>query len=83
MAHVKTPVRIPTLQKSLERLNQLPEDIRLIREREGLGLIQLARTFSVPKSCLWSWEQGESVPKEPLTIMALMAWADDLRNSAS
>lgn len=79
MAYLKPPVRIPTLQESLDRLNKLPDDIKLIREKEGLGLNQLARTCSVPKSCLWSWENGESLPREPLTVMSLMAWADRLR----
>jgi DNA-binding transcriptional regulator YiaG len=79
MAYFKAPVRIPTLQESAERLNRLPDDIRLIREQEGLGLTQLARTYCVPKSCLHSWETGKSTPREPLTILSLMSWADKLR----
>lgn len=83
MAYYKAPVIIPTLQESLTRLNQLPDDIKLIREKEGLGLIQLARTLGVSKSCVFDWEKGESVPREPLTVMSLMAWADRLRDSVS
>jgi DNA-binding transcriptional regulator YiaG len=60
-------------------LNKLPDDIRLIREKEGLGLTQLARTCCVPKSCMHSWGKGESTPREPLTILSLMAWADEIR----
>jgi DNA-binding transcriptional regulator YiaG len=79
MANYKAPVSIPTLKASLDRLSKLPEDIKLIREKEGLGLTQLARTCCVPKSCLHSWEKGESTPREPLTILSLMAWADKIR----
>ncbi len=78
-AYYQAPVKNPVLQESLARLNQLPEDIKLIREKEGLGLTQFARTFGVSKPCAWSWEKGKSVPREPLTVMSLMAWADKLR----
>ena len=76
----QAPVAIPTLEESLQRLRQLPEDIKLIREREGLGLTQFARTLGVCKSCMWYWEKGIHTPREPLVIMSLLSWADRLRN---
>jgi DNA-binding transcriptional regulator YiaG len=79
MAYYKVPVRIPTLQESADRLNKLPDDIRLIREKEGLGLTQLARTCCVSKRSMWLWERGDCLPREPLTAVSLMAWADRIR----
>jgi DNA-binding transcriptional regulator YiaG len=79
----QSPIVIPTLAESLKRLRQLPEDIKLIREREGLGLTQMARTMGVSKPCMWYWETGKRTPREPLVILSVMAWADRLRKSTS
>jgi DNA-binding transcriptional regulator YiaG len=76
----KPAVKIPTLRESLNRLNKLPDDIKLIQEKEGLGLVQLARTFGVVKSCIFRWRRGDSTPREPLTALSIMTWADKLRS---
>jgi DNA-binding transcriptional regulator YiaG len=77
----KPGVKIPTLRESLDRLNKLPDDIKLIQEKEGLGLIQLARTFGVCKSCAFRWRRGDSIPREPLTALCIMSWGDKLRKA--
>lgn len=83
MGKKKEPVPIPVLEEAASRLRQLPEDIKLIQEKEGLGLTQLARTFDVCKSCMWYWRKGEHTPREPLAIMCLILWADKLRNKGN
>jgi DNA-binding transcriptional regulator YiaG len=81
--HQRAPVLVPTLQVSLERLSRLPEDIKFIREKEGLGLTQMAHTFGVTKQGLWNWETGKRLPEEPLILLSIMKWADTLRDSTS
>lgn len=80
MMAYKLPVVIPTLDESLTRLSQLPEDIRFIREKEGLGRTQLARSLGVTPMAVYYWEKGERIPEEPLILLSLTAWADRLRN---
>ena len=76
------PVKVPTLQESLSRVIRLPEDIKLIREKEGLGLTQMARSLGVTKECLWYWQTGKHVPREPLIVLILITWGEKLRNQA-
>lgn len=76
-------VKIPTIEESLSRLLQLPEDIKLIREKEKLGLTQFARTFGVNKSTAWRWQTGKRTPEEPLVLFGITSWADRLRNVES
>lgn len=71
-------VKPPTLHESLDLLLRIPADIKLIREKEGIGLVALARSFRVSKEALWSWQKGHSLPKEPLTILCLTSWAKEL-----
>jgi hypothetical protein len=76
----KDPISIPVLEESFKRLRQIPDDIKLIQEKEKLGLTQFARTFDVSKSCVWYWRKGIHTPREPLAILCLIFWADKLRN---
>jgi DNA-binding transcriptional regulator YiaG len=75
----KPPVPIPTMDESLNRLTRLPEDIRLIRDREKLGTTQLARSLGVTPRAVYYWEKGERTPEEPLVLLSLTSWADRLR----
>lgn len=75
-------VPIPTLKEAVSRLSQLPEDIRLIQEREGIGLTQLARSLRVSKGAVWHWRKGDRTPREPLILLALLTWADKLRDGS-
>ena len=72
---------VPTLQESLAQLRGFPDDIRLIRQRTGLGLSGLGRSLGVSKVAVWRWQKGERVPREPLIMLSLLAWAKRLRNS--
>jgi DNA-binding transcriptional regulator YiaG len=75
------PVPIPTLDESIRRITHLPSDIRLIREREDLGLTQLARSLGVSKVSVWNWQEGKTLPEEPVVLIGLLTWADRLRGS--
>jgi len=75
------PVDIPTLEESLNRLSHLPEDIKLIREREKLGQTQLARSLGVTPRAIIYWERGQRTPEEPLILLSLSLWAERLRSS--
>lgn len=79
----RIPVTIPTLDESLAKLNKLPEDIKLIREKEGINHSQLARCVGISRTEIWHWEKGTRVPREPLVLLGLMSWAERLRNSTS
>lgn len=74
------PVTIPTLHDSLNRLMELPDDIKMIRDREKIGLTALAHALGVSKVQLWHWEKGHNTPREPLILISLIAWADSLKN---
>lgn len=78
---IEIPVAIPTLHNSLNELRDIPDDLRLIRARAGLGLTRLARTFGVSKQALWRWQRGESVPKEALVILSIKSWGKELRDN--
>ncbi|MBA7603996.1 hypothetical protein ES703_11114 [subsurface metagenome] len=77
----RMPVTIPTLHNSLSRLMELPDDIKLIRNREKIGLTALAHALSVSKVQLWHWQKGHNYPREPLILLSLISWADSLKNS--
>lgn len=77
----RMPVVIPTLHDSLNRLMSLPDDIKLIRDREKIGLTALAHALSVSKVQLWHWQKGHNTPREPLILISLIAWADSLKNN--
>jgi DNA-binding transcriptional regulator YiaG len=83
MAQTVVAVKVPTLDRSLSRILGLPEDIKLIREKEGLSIGRLALILGVSKTEVWHWEKGNRMPKEPLIWLSLMDWAANLRNSAS
>ena len=83
MAQTAVVVKVPTLDRSLSRILGLPEDIKFIREKEGLSIGQLALILGVSKTEVWHWEKGNRMPKEPLIWLSLMDWATDLRHSAS
>jgi DNA-binding transcriptional regulator YiaG len=76
-------VIVPTIDESLARLLKLPEDIKLIREKEGLGHSAFARSLGISRVQLWYWEKGKSLPKEPLILLGLMSWAERFRNTTS
>jgi len=78
---IETPVAIPSLHNSLNELRGIPDDLRLIRSRTGLGLTRLARTLGVSKQALWCWQRGESTPKEPLVVLVIKSWARELRDN--
>ena len=80
---VQATVKVPTLDRSLSRVLGLPEDIKFIREKEGLSIGQLARILGVSKTEVWHWEKGNRMPKEPLIWLGLMDWAEELRKPAS
>lgn len=71
----------PTLSESLDVLLRIPADIKLIREKEKIGLTGLARIFRVAKETVWSWEKGYSLPKEPLITLSIISWAEKLRRN--
>lgn len=75
----KMPVVIPTLRESLDQLVQLPEDIRLIRKEENLGFKQLAQSFGVSKVSLYYWQLGIKMPREPLIVLCIIAWAERIK----
>ena len=77
----RMPVTIPTLHHSLKRLMDLPDDIKLIRDREKIGLTALAHALGVSKVQLWHWQKGHNTPREPLILISLIAWADSLKNN--
>jgi len=81
----QAPVQVPTstLDKALSRVTGLPQDIKLVREKEGLSYGQLARALGVSKTEVWNWEKGNRMPKEPLILMSLIEWAELLRASES
>lgn len=72
----------PTLSDSLSCVLNLPADIRLIRDRERIGLTELARIFRVSKQSAWNWEQGLSLPSEPIITLAIISWAKKLREGS-
>jgi DNA-binding transcriptional regulator YiaG len=74
---------MPTIAESTSRLLRLPDDIKLIREKENIGLTQLARSLGVSKVEVWHWQKGNRIPREPLILLGIMSWADKLRNSAA
>jgi DNA-binding transcriptional regulator YiaG len=76
---IQTKEKVPTLDKSLSQLLNLPEDIRLIQEREGLSCGQLAQRLGVSKTEVWHWGKGHRLPKEPLVLLSLLSWAEELR----
>jgi DNA-binding transcriptional regulator YiaG len=71
------------MDETLARLMRLPEDIKLIREKEGLKRTQLAHAFGVSRVAVWGWETGKRIPEEPLIVLGIMSWAERLRNTTS
>ena len=70
---------IPTLRDSLSRLRALPDDLRLIRDHIGLNVTGLARTLGVDHPRISEWEHRVRLPREPLVILVILAWADEIR----
>jgi len=70
---------IPTMKESLRRLNSLHLDIKLIREKDNIGLSQLARTLGIDKKALWLWQKGKMAPRDPFILLCIITWADKIR----
>jgi DNA-binding transcriptional regulator YiaG len=71
------------MDEALSRLTRLPDDLKFIREREGIGMTQLGHAFGVTRVAVWQWEKGKRTPEEPLILLGILTWADRLRNSTS
>ena len=70
---------IPTMRESLRRLNSLPLDIKLIREKDNIGFNQLARTLGVSTTEIWYWQKGKKKPRDPFILLCIITWADKIR----
>jgi DNA-binding transcriptional regulator YiaG len=81
MKRHQEPMPIPTLDDSLSRVKRLAEDIKLIREKEGIKRSQLARALGVSRVEVWHWEKGNRMPRDPLITICLLSWGDKLRNA--
>ena len=72
------PVEIPTLPKAVDKILNFAKDLALITESTGASTAQLARSLGVDRRQLYRWQNG-ALPKEPIVLLSLAYYADDIR----
>lgn len=74
---IKT-VPIPTMKEALISFRELPQDIKVILD-SGITRAALARSLGVTRPTVWRWEVGGHYPREPLILLVIITWADEIK----
>jgi DNA-binding transcriptional regulator YiaG len=77
----KQKIIVPTTGEALNRAMRLPDDIRLITEKNKMSKCCLARSLGVHRNRLDDWAKGIVYPDNPIIFMSISLWADRLRKS--
>ena len=71
---------VPTLMDAVSRVRMFPDDLKTIRTHAEVTQVDLADLIGVHEREIQRWERGTHFPRDPVALVSLMLWAEQLRS---
>ena len=74
---------VPTMGEALNLFLGLPEAVKTVLDAgdqgRPLARATLGRSLGVSRQQVWAWQRGRNFPREALGLIAILLWAEKIR----